>query len=119
MTEGGYRSLRELEDAHQDQEDMPRRRAEKAEEYVLYYRSRMRSMQEDFYAVAAHMGAADDQGFRAALARVVEESDENIRRAVGVVERLNEEYDETRSRHAEERDSFLKSRKGSESGSSA
>ena len=95
MTGDEYRSLRELEEAHHDQETMARRRAEQAEEYVLYYRSRMRSMQEDFYAVAAHLGAADDPGFRAALARAVDESDENIRDAARVVARLDEDYHET------------------------
>jgi hypothetical protein len=99
MTERDYRSSSELEDANHDPEALARRRAEQAEEYVCHYRSTMRSMQEGFYAVAAHMGAADDPVFRAALAKVVEESDENIRRAAKVVARLDEDYHETRARH--------------------
>lgn len=107
MTVDDYRSLRELEDAHHDQDALARWRAEQAEEYVSYYRSRMRSMQEDFYALAAHMGAADDPVFRATLAQIVDEADENVRAAVTVVARLEEDRHETQSRHSQELDSFL------------
>lgn len=110
MTVDDHRSLRELEDAHRDQDAMAARRTEQAEEYVSYYRSRMRSMQEDFYTLAAHMGAADDPGFRATLAQIVDEADANVRAAARVVARLDEDHHETRARHSQELESFQEAR---------
>ncbi|WP_431219786.1 hypothetical protein [Leifsonia xyli] len=86
MTE--YSSLRELEDAQDQAVVNARRRLERAEEGVAYYRSQMARMQEDFHALAVREGAADDPGFRAALHRVSDITEAEVWEANRAVARL-------------------------------
>jgi hypothetical protein len=85
MTSNEYRSRGELEHAHQEEIAAAKRRIDDAEEYVFYYQSKMRSMQEDFYALASRNGSADDPQFRAVLAQVSNEVDENVDGAAAVI----------------------------------
>ncbi|WP_431246290.1 hypothetical protein [Leifsonia xyli] len=105
MTE--YSSLRELEDAQDQAVVVARRRLERAEEGVAYYRSQMARMQEDFHALAAREGAADDPGFRAALHRVSDITEAEVWEANRAVARLEEDLDELRTQQYTERELFL------------
>jgi Na+/phosphate symporter len=102
MTSHDYRSLREREEAHREENENTRRRIEQAEEFIEYYRSRMSSMQEDFSEVAAREGVADDPRFRWVLERISDEVDENVHAAVAVVDDLEEEAQQARRRQATE-----------------
>lgn len=99
-----HRTLGELEDAHREENLVARRRVEQAHEYLSHYRSRMRTMQESLYEVAARHGAVDDPGFRAEFQHVNEQVDENVRGASAVVSRLEDEYDAGLARQDEERE---------------
>lgn len=87
------------------EEAVARRRIEQADEYVSYYRSRMRSMEDGFHELA-RQGAADDPRFRAVFAQVSNDADDNIRSAGAVVARLDEDYRALQSRHAQELEDF-------------
>jgi hypothetical protein len=105
MTYEEHRTRGELEETHREEDALARRRVEQADEYVSYYRSRMRSMEEGFYELARN-GAYDDPRFKAVYAQISSDMDENIRAASAVVADLDEDYRATRSRHARELESF-------------
>ena len=106
MTDGRHRTRGELEEAQREESAIARRRIEQADEYVSYYRSRMRSLEEGVYELASRHGATDDPRLRAVFAQVSHEADENVRAAAAVVSRLDEDYRELQSRHARELESF-------------
>lgn len=110
MTYDEYRTHGELEETHREEEAFARRRIEQADEYVSYYRSRMRSMEEGFSELA-RQGAADDPWFRAVFAQLSYEVDDNIRSAAAVVARLDEDYRELQVRHARELEDFHERRR--------
>ncbi|MGH1526226.1 hypothetical protein ACRAWC_20070 [Leifsonia sp. L25] len=101
MTHREFRTRGELEETHREEDALARRRVEQADEYVSYYRSRMRSMEEGFYELA-RQGAADDPRFRAVFAQLAHDMDENIRSAAAVVARLDEDHRALQPRHARE-----------------
>ncbi|MFK3669777.1 hypothetical protein ACI2IX_06345 [Leifsonia aquatica] len=98
------RTRGELEDAHRDENLAARRRIEHAEESVAYYRSRMTSMQESFYAFAARNDAANDPEFRTALQNVTDEIDHNVREASAAIARLEEDHQVALARQSRELD---------------
>ncbi|MEY9953117.1 hypothetical protein [Leifsonia sp. EB34] len=110
MTHDEHRTRGELEETHREEEAVARRRIEQADEYVSYYRSRMRSMEEGFYELV-RQGAADDPRFRAVYAQLSNDVDENIRSAGAVVARLDEDYRALQSRHARELEDFHERRR--------
>lgn len=102
-----HNSLRELDEAQQDAIAAGRRRIEQAEEYAAHYRSRVTLMQESYYELAARQGLVYDPGFRAALQRVSDDMDENLRGAHDVIVGLDEDLAALTIQHAEERERFL------------
>ncbi|MFE4470527.1 hypothetical protein ACFRFH_17090 [Leifsonia sp. NPDC056824] len=106
MTQHDHRTRGELEEAQREESATARRRIEQADEYVSYYRSRMRSLEEGFFELASRFGATDDPRLRAVYAQVSHDADENVRAAAAVVARLDEDYRELQSRHAREIESF-------------
>ncbi|MFE4951242.1 hypothetical protein ACFQ9V_14160 [Leifsonia sp. NPDC056665] len=106
MTYDEHRTRGELEEAQRDESATARRRIEQADEYVSYYRTRMRSLEEGFYELASRFGATDDPRLRSVYAQVSSEVDENVRAAGAVVVRLDEDYRELQSRHAGELETF-------------
>jgi hypothetical protein len=111
MTQREYRTRGELEETQRDEDAAARRRVEQADEYVSYYRSRMWSMQEGFYELAARNGAADDPRFRAVLAQISHDLDENVRAASAVVGRLDDDHRALQARHARELEDFYERRR--------
>ncbi|WP_434317936.1 hypothetical protein [Leifsonia sp. P73] len=106
MTQNEHRTRGELEEAQREESATALRRIEQADEYVSYYRSRMRSLEEGFLDLASRFGATDDPRLRAVYAEVSREADENVRAAGAVVARLDDDYRELQSRHAREIESF-------------
>ncbi len=100
MTE--YRTLRELEDAHETEASAARERIEQAEEHIHYYRSQMIRMQEHFYDIARAAGVQDDLGFQSELRRVTDRIDENVSAATRVVIRFDDERTDMDARHRRE-----------------
>lgn len=113
MTYDEHNTQGQLEETHREEEALARRRIEQADEYVSYYRSRMRSMEEGFYELA-RQGAADDPRFRAVFAQLSHEMDDNIRSAAAVVDRLDEDYRVLQVRHAHELEDFHERRREQE-----
>lgn len=111
MTSNEHRSRGELERAQQEEIAAARRRIEDAEEYVYYYQSNMRSMQEDFYNLATRNGSADDPLFRAVLVQVSNEVDENVAGAAAVIRRLEDEHRSLQLRQADELERFVEDSK--------
>lgn len=101
-----HRTRGELEETQREESATALRRIEQADEYVSYYRSRMRSLEEGFFELASRFGATDDARLRAVYAEVSHEADENMRAAGAVVARLDEDYRELQSRHAREIESL-------------
>ncbi|MEY9851139.1 hypothetical protein ABH923_000817 [Leifsonia sp. EB41] len=106
MNQNDHRTLGELEDAQRDESATARRRIEQADEYVSYYRSRMRSLEEGFFELASRYGGADDPRLRAVFAEISHDVDENVRAAGAVVARLDEDYRELQLRHARDVEDF-------------
>lgn len=102
MNPRSHSSLGAVEDAHREQNAAARRRIEQAENYLSYYRSRMREMQESFYEAAVRRGVADDPRFRAELHRATDEIDENVHGASIVIADLEEEYRDGLARQSAE-----------------
>lgn len=116
MSPAGDRTLGELDDAHQEENTAARRRVERAEEYISYYRSRMSMMQESFYEAAVRQGVVDDPGFRAELDRVTDEIEHNVRGAAVVVARLDEDYQAGLVRQSAELEDLTRRRSSSTHG---
>jgi len=100
-------SLRELDDEQLQETATARRRIDLAEQYIDYYRSRMRLVAESFYELSAHEGIADDPEFRSALQRVTDAADENTRNAGRMIADLEDDYDAMTARHAAEREHLI------------
>jgi hypothetical protein len=100
-------SLRELEEAQQEEKDAARRRIDLAEEGVWAYRTRIHQVQEAFFSLSASEGIADDPGFRSDLQRVTEITDENIHRTGRMIAELEEEYEELGRQHERDRETFI------------
>ena len=110
MTHHEHRTLGELEETQREESATALLRIDQADEYVSYYRSRMRSMEEGFHELA-RQGAADDPRFRAVFAQLSNDADENIRSAAAVVARLDEDYRALQVRHAHELEDFHEHRR--------
>ena len=106
-----YGSLRELEEAQDQESADARQRMEFAEECVAHYRSQMTRLQEDFAQLAQSEGFADAPGFCAELQAVADRVDENVWEAGRVIARFEEEDDDMRFQHERERDAFLEQRR--------
>lgn len=102
-----YRTLAELEDAHDQERRTAQRRIESADHYLDLYRSRMFQLRETFYTLGAREGVADDPGFRKELQRVSDTADENVAHAGRRIGELEEEYSAMLREHDEQRDRFL------------
>lgn len=102
-----YRSLAELEDAHEQERKAARMRIELAEQYIGHYRSRIDQVGEAFYSLAAHKGVADDPGFRDELRRVSDTADQNVAHVGREIGELEEEYDAMLREQDEQHDRFL------------
>jgi len=100
-------SLRELDDEQLQETATARRRIDLAEQYIDYYRSRMRMVAESFYELGAREGIAGDPEFRSALQRVSDTADENTRNAGRMIADLEEDYDAMKARHATEREHLM------------
>jgi len=109
-----YRSLGELEDAHDQIRATAQRRIELADEYVAHYRSRIHLVQESFYELSAREGIADDPGFRAELRRISDVTDETVRCAGQRIAELEEDYEAMRVQHELERESFIEEQRREE-----
>ena len=107
-------SLREFEEAQQDEKAAARRRIDLAEESVWAYRTRIHQVQEAFYSLSASEGIADDPGFRSQLQRVTETTDENIRQAGRMIAELEEEYEELGRQHERDRETFIEQQRRQE-----
>lgn len=108
------RTRGELEDAHRDENLAARRRIEHAEESVAYYRARMTSMQESFYAFAARNDAANDPQFRTALQNVTDEIDHNVREASAAIARLEEDHRAVLARQSRELDDHAQAQRANQ-----
>ena len=102
-----YRSLADLEDAHDEESTAVRRRLEDAEEHLAYYRSQIDRLEESAYQAVAYHGAADDPEFRSELQRFRDRNEQAVHEADRVIARHQEEYEELRMQHAKERERFI------------
>jgi hypothetical protein len=109
-----HASLRDLEDAHQQERTTARKRIDLAEEYVAYYRSQVYRMAESFYELSAREGIADDPTFRTELQHVTDLADENTHRAGQTIGELEEDYQAMTSRHSHEHESFLEEQRAND-----
>jgi len=101
------KTLGALEEAQHRAVATAKRRIETAEESVAIYRSHMRRMQEDVYAIASREGVAEDPGFRFEFQRISDEVEEEVRRASQAISRLEEDLSAMAIRHSQERERFL------------
>ena len=106
-----YNSLSELEDAQGRESTRERKRVDLGDEYLGYYRSRMRQMLETFYDFGAREGIADDPTFRRELHRASDIADESARRANQMLIELDEDYRRLGLRHSEERENYIASQR--------
>lgn len=105
-----YRTLAELEDAHDQERRTPQLRIESADQYLGLYRSRMFQLRETFYTLGAREGVADDPGFRKELQRVSDTADENVAYAGRRIGELEDENDAMAREQDEQRERFLAER---------
>ncbi|KRC51127.1 hypothetical protein ASE16_09360 [Leifsonia sp. Root227] len=105
-----YRSLSELEDAHDQERSAARMRIDSAEQYIGHYRSRINQVAEELYGLGAHKGVVDDPGFRAELRRVTDTASENVAYTGRRIGELEDEYDAMLRGQDEQRERFLAER---------
>jgi len=105
-----YRTLAELEDAHDHERRTARLRIESADQYIGLYRSRIDQVGEAFHRLGAHAGVADDPSFRQELQRLADTVNQNITHAGHAVGELDDEYYAMIRQQDEQRDRFLAER---------
>lgn len=102
-----YRSLGELESAHDEESAAARRRLEDAEEHLMHYRSQIYRIQESVYQAVAQHGVADDPDFRHEFQRFADRHEEAAHEADRVVTRYQEQYEDLQREQSRERERFL------------
>jgi hypothetical protein len=102
-----HRSLAELEEAQDRERHAARRAVEDAEQRLEHYRSQLNAMFESSYRFAASLGVAEHEGFRSALQRLVDDTDQQVRDGSRTVLDLEEDLGRLAAQHDRQREDFI------------
>lgn len=108
MTHG---SLAELEEAQDRERHAARLAVDEADQRLEHYRSQMNAMFESSYRFAESLGVAEHSGFRRALQRLVDETDEQVRHGSQAVFDLDDDLARLSARHEQQREDFIRAQR--------
>lgn len=106
-----HTSLAELEEAQDRERQAARLAVEEAEQRLEHYRTRMNAMFETSYRFAEGLGVAEHEGFRKALQRLVDDSDEQVREGSRSILDLDDGLARLSARHEQQREDFIRAQR--------
>jgi type II secretory pathway component PulF len=106
-----HRSLAELEEAQDRERHAARRAVEEAEQRLEHYRSQMNAMFESSYRFAESLGVAEQSGFRQALQRLVDHTDEQVREGSRTILDLDDDLGRLTAQHDRQREDFIQAQR--------